>query len=131
MKKLIAPLVFLLLHSFLWAQRDSIKIQSILQYQLLHPENGKTSRSIGTVSNGKLENGKLMPYTGKNFFYFDSTSYVNGRAFVNGSVKNCVLETYDSMDTLTPGHVFGVMECSNEKGGKIQSVVFSPYKEKE
>lgn len=84
-----------------------------------HFSDSLPSQSIGTVGNGKLINGRLVPYSGANFFYFDSTSYMNKRAFVHEKVLKVVLKTYEKLEDLAPKYSFGIMECSNEKGGKI------------
>jgi penicillin-insensitive murein DD-endopeptidase len=93
--------------------------QSVAPYIEAHPDNGQPSKSTGTVAGGTLVNGKLMPWQGPNFKYFSEESYVNGRAFVNGKVKATLLETYSAMALAYPETAFGLMECSNEKGGKI------------
>lgn len=80
-----------------------------------------TSRSIssGTVSNGSLKNGRIFPFKGPNFIYFDSTSYLNKHAFTHEKVHDAVLATYKTFETVLPAFEFGLMECSNEHGGKI------------
>lgn len=84
-----------------------------------YSKNNGTSISNGTVSNGSLKNGKLFPFKGPNFIYFDSTSYLNKHAFVNEKVHQTVLATYRQFETILPHFEFGLMECSNEHGGKI------------
>jgi penicillin-insensitive murein endopeptidase len=76
------------------------------------------STSKGSVSDGSLQNGALMPFSGANFRYFDTISYLARRAFVNNQVKLTILETYDSLLTCS-STFFGLMECSNEEGGKL------------
>lgn len=85
-------------------------------------ENSKItlkSKSIGTVSNGKLENGKIMPFYGPNFTYFDNDSYLGARAFTSDKVKTIVLNTYNSLNRLYPERKFYLMELSNQHGGKM------------
>ncbi len=77
------------------------------------------SKSLGTVSKGTLENGKLMPNEGENFSYFSAESYLAGRAYTHEKVMKTVLATYASLGKKYPGRQFKLMECSNEKGGKI------------
>lgn len=77
------------------------------------------SISIGTVSNGSLENGYILPFSGKNFHYFDTSSYLHNRCFVNLKVKETLLAALAQLETITPGRSYGLMECSNEHGGKI------------
>lgn len=85
------------------------------QYQDEH----KPSVSSGTVNNGSLKNGRLFPFKGPNFIYFDSTSYLNKHAFTHEKVYQTVLSTYQQFETTLPDFEFGLMECSNEHGGKI------------
>ena len=77
------------------------------------------SKSIGSVSNGSLKNGKLVPFYGSNFAYFDTASYLSGRAFLNSKVLNTILEGYKTLETEQPNRIFKIMECSHKKGGKL------------
>jgi penicillin-insensitive murein DD-endopeptidase len=77
------------------------------------------SISGGTVSSGTLKNGRIFPFKGPNFIYFDSTSYLEKHAFVHERVHRTVLATYRQFETSVPAFEFGLMECSNEHGGKI------------
>lgn len=78
-----------------------------------------TSESQGKVSNGKLINGVPFPFSGDNFTYFDTVSYLRKRAFVNSKVREIVLNVYADLFTTQPSIKFGLMECSNEHGGEI------------
>ena len=55
------------------------------QYYLDHTHS-KKSNSYGSVSNGRLINGKLIPFSGNNYQYFDEKSYLSGRAYLNDKV---------------------------------------------
>jgi penicillin-insensitive murein endopeptidase len=85
----------------------------------LYQQHTKASISSGTVSNGSLTNGRIFPFQGPNFIYFDSTSYLNKHAFTHQKVHDAVLATYRQFETILPHSEFGLMECSNEHGGKI------------
>jgi penicillin-insensitive murein endopeptidase len=82
-------------------------------------DNNENSIAKGKVSDGSLINGKLMPFEGPNFTYFDEDSYLGSRAFTSKAVKETILESYASMQKLVPVRHFYLMELSNEKGGKI------------
>ncbi len=84
-----------------------------------HPDNHLRSISSGTTGNGKLQNGKLMPFKGDNFVYFDEASYLASRAFVHDFVKTSTLSTYKLLQQHYPNHIFTLMECSHEHGGKM------------
>lgn len=95
------------------------KTDKITEFIKSHRDDKSASISKGSVSNGKLENGKLMPFSGNNFHYFDTTSFISGRAFVNDKVKQAVISTYSKMETLAKDRHFCLMECSHEHGGKL------------
>ena len=78
------------------------------------------SNSIGSVSNGSLRNGTLIPFEGNNYRYFDSTSYLAGRCFMHQSVAKTVLDAYSALEKSAPNRIFGIMECSNKHGGKLE-----------
>ncbi len=75
---------------------------------------------MNTVSNGSLINGALFPFRGVNFQYFDTISYLNGRAFLNSKVKSIILNTYKEFETLESDRFFYIMECSNQHGGQMK-----------
>jgi penicillin-insensitive murein endopeptidase len=81
--------------------------------------NTKPSKSKGTVGNGSLENGKLLPFSGENYRYFDTTSYLSGRGFLNDKVKAATLAAYEACVSAIPDRMFYIMECSNQNGGKM------------
>jgi penicillin-insensitive murein endopeptidase len=85
----------------------------------MEDDNGISSKTYGTVSDGSLTNGKLMPCAGENFSYFDEDSYLGGRAFTSDKVKNTILNSYNTLHQLCPERHFYLMELSNENGGKI------------
>lgn len=93
-------------------------IDKVKEYQKSHSENN-SSNSIGSVSNGKLENGSLIPFSGPNFIYFDTSSYLSGRAFTHSTVSSIIISAYDEMLKQGSEHHFQLMELSNEHGGKI------------
>lgn len=112
--KLPVFVVFFCSVIYLQAQNNQID-----KYYQQNKGNIKRSQSVGTVSNGKLINGKLMLFSGSNFCYFDTSSYLAGRAFVHEKVKNTILNTYQAYKKINPNRKFCLMECSNEHGGKL------------
>ena len=93
-------------------------ISAVEQLYRAYENRSEESISMGKVNEGSLKNGYPVPFSGKNFCYFDTTSYLNKRGFVNGRVKSVLIQTYDSLDKCSNVY-FGLMECSNEEGGKI------------
>lgn len=92
--------------------------KSIDRYYAANSGNSVESESIGSVGKGSLKNGKLMPFIGANYSYFDTLSYFEGRAFTHSKVKDVILEAYDSLAKLNDRH-YKLMELSNEEGGKM------------
>lgn len=86
---------------------------------LLNDTISEASASIGSVSNGSLKNGRIVPFSGANFHYFDTTSYLADRGFTNEKVLKTILEAYSELETLLPGQHFCLMECSHKHGGKL------------
>jgi len=78
------------------------------------------SISLGSVGNGSLKNGRIVPFSGTNFHYFDSTSYLKNRCFVHEKVLSTLLRAYKTLETSAAGIQFGLMECSRENGGRIR-----------
>jgi penicillin-insensitive murein endopeptidase len=83
-------------------------------------KNAGESESIGSVRNGKLKNGWLLPYRGNNFRYFSWVSYyLLNNAFVHSDVYQTVLDAYAACEDSCPDRTFVVMECSGKRGGRM------------
>ena len=100
----------------LFQHEDSTEVE---KYYAKNCCNSEPSISQGTVSNGSLKHGKLMPFSGPNFHYFDTLSYLSGRAYVNHLVKQTIVATYASFEKTDSDLKFGLMECAHEHGGKL------------
>jgi penicillin-insensitive murein DD-endopeptidase len=109
--------------SLLNAVNKAVKVkdhrEALMQYCHDHPDNGKPSTSSGTVSKGALANGKLIPFAGPNFQYYDTLSYLDDRAYVHDRVKKATLQAYELLAVDYPDQRFTIMECSKRQGGKI------------
>lgn len=97
---------------------DSVQ-SNIKQYYEKNKGDESPSISKGSTGNGSLVNGKLMPYSGANFRYFDNSSYLLGRAFINHRVRNTVLDGYKLLEVSAKDRRFYIMECSHKKGGTL------------
>ena len=97
-------------------QKPSTKLSKYIQQ---NQNDSLVSQSIGSVSNGSLKNGKLIPFQGKNFSYFDETSYLSGRGFLNSKVLHTILGGYKNLETTQPNRTFKIMECAHKNGGKL------------
>lgn len=110
----------LILFSGLVFGQDRLSVDyEIMEYMQMKALDDTASVAVGTVSSGSLEHGKLVPYKGKNFMYFDRESYLEGRAFLHGDVLTSVLGSYDSLARINPNRFFNIMECANEEGGEL------------
>lgn len=98
------------------AEKNNNKVE---EYYQQNKGDDEPSKAVGSVSKGKLEIGKLMPFKGDNFQYFDTLSYLSGRAFTQDKVKQTMLDSYQELATQLPDRQFYVMECSNKVGGRI------------
>ena len=90
----------------------------IEDYYLKNSSDTLKSISHGKVSDGSIEHSKLVPYFGKNYSYFDTTSYFSGRAFLHEDVLKIALNAYKKLENYSDRH-YRIMECSNKKGGKL------------
>jgi len=111
----------LLLLTFSGCAQESITVDSRSRIEDYYEEKSRDkekSISHGTVSDGSLEHGKLVPYYGDNYSYFDTASYFAGRAYLHEDVLNIALGAYQKLENTTD-RFFRIMECSNEKGGRL------------
>ncbi len=95
------------------------KRDPIADYMAQFPDDGIESKAVGKVGDGRLEYGKLMPFAGPNFKYFDTSSYLMGRAFLHSKVKRAVLEGYKGCEQKLSERHFRLMECAGEHGGNL------------
>lgn len=85
-----------------------------------HVEGTGSSISVGAVNNGHLKNGRRFPYSGENYKYFSSLSYLLfNRAWVHQDVLDCSLEAYQTCQQTCPDTRFLLMECSEKDGGRL------------
>lgn len=102
-----------------FAQDRFVVDEELKSYMQEHAHNDTASQSIGTVNNGELKHGKLVPYKGRNFMYFDRESYLASRAFLNNLALKSTLGMYDSLLKVLPQRYFHLMECSHQHGGEL------------
>jgi penicillin-insensitive murein endopeptidase len=133
MRALIAFLTLFLFITSCSSQLDSIEVSDQAQtdlepspepsvvdrYYLENFQDSLKTKSIGSVSRGSLQNGTLIPFSGSNFMYFDTASYLSGRAFTNHLVAQTVINTFKTFELNGEKRKFSIMEFSNEHGGKM------------
>lgn len=91
----------------------------LTQFYEMNKGDDTPSQPIGSVSNGKLKHGKLLPFYGDNYTYFDKVSYLSSRGFTSDLVSNVVIDSYTDLKDAHPNRKFFLMEMSNKEGGKI------------
>jgi penicillin-insensitive murein DD-endopeptidase len=86
--------------------------------QVFHKNSG-SSKTIGEVNNGSIDNAWLIPRKGENYKYFSWFDYyVVGRAYTHSNVCKAVVNTYTELEKTNPEFKFRYMECAKKKGGK-------------
>lgn len=92
---------------------------------ILISTNAFSDQSIcyGTSSNGRLENGQMLPASGQNFETYSMIARIAGRTYVHSSVKKIIINSYKALETEQPGKVYKYAETGFKEGGK-----FSPHK---
>jgi len=110
--------LFLIVFCFNCCSSGQDSVEKIRKYYTDHTIDNLSSISHGSVSNGSLEHGKLIPYYGSNYSYFDTTSYFSGRAFLHQDVLAFTLKAYKNLENVS-NRFYRIMECSNQMGGKL------------
>ena len=83
-------------------------------------KNTGVSETIGSVRDGKLKNGYLVPFESRNFKYFSQFSYfIMDNAYLHSTVYQTMMDAYHECETTCPGKIFTVMECSDKNGGRM------------
>jgi len=94
-------------------------LSKVEKYYLEHVNDTIESIAHGNVGNGSLEHATLIPFEGKNYVYFDNTSYLGGRAFTHSKVAEITIAAYESLEKQGVNRMFRVMEFSRKEGGKL------------
>jgi penicillin-insensitive murein DD-endopeptidase len=98
----------------------TIVLFGLLSLPEIYHTNQGVSESTGSVRNGKLKNGWLMPFEGENFRYFSHFSYyILNNAYVNSSVYQTLMDAYKTCETTCPDREFVLMECTRKRGGRM------------
>lgn len=83
-------------------------------------ESDAPSASIGTTSNGSLENGKRLPSRGDNFVTYSSLGSLLGRTCAHDKVRDTVLDAYGRVASSHPDTRFTYGEASWCSGGSLK-----------
>lgn len=104
-----------------WIVLGSVVILlGILSIPEIRHVNSGISESVGSVREGKLKNGWLMPFDGPNFRYFSRFSYyILNNAYVHSTVFHVLTDAYAACESTCPGKKFVLMECARKRGGQM------------
>ena len=86
-------------------------------------ESNKPSKSIGSTSNGHLENGKRLPSSGDNYVTYSRLGSFIGRTALHNKVLDTILDAYGRLEKANPGVVYVFGETGWPSGGR-----FRPHK---
>ena len=75
------------------------------------------STCYGSTSQGRLENGVQLPYSGKNFISYSRLAGIAGRTYVHSMVRTVILDSYRRLQQRQPGKVFKYAETGFRYGG--------------
>ncbi len=89
------------------------------QYYETNKGDSLPSVCTGTEAGGTLEHAKLLPFSGPNFRYFDTASYLWGHAYMSDKMQQTLLDSYKELEQTIPGRIFSYMESGLKGGGQI------------
>lgn len=95
------------------------KINRMEEYYFAHKGDSLPSVCTGTEAGGTLSHAKLLPFSGSNYRYFDSSSYISGHAFMSDKMMHTLEASFAEMELTAPGRKFSYMESGVEFGGPI------------
>jgi len=83
-------------------------------------ESDNPSQTIGSVSDGKLINGKRLPSSSDNFVTYSRLGSLIGRNGVHNKVRDVILDAFDSIYKIYPENKYVVGESSWLSGGSMK-----------
>jgi penicillin-insensitive murein endopeptidase len=93
--------------------------EKIAAYYEKNKGDSLPSKIHGIESAGTLDHAKLLPFSSGNFRYFDTMSYLEGRAFMSDKMQQTLLASYKELEVTAPGRIFTYMESGLQNGGLI------------
>lgn len=100
-------------------QDNPLVITEVETYYQNNVNDSITSISSGSVGKGQLKHATLLPFSGSNYQYFDTSSYLMGRGFMHTDVANIILAAMEELDSTCAERKFYIMESSLKQGGKL------------
>ena len=81
---------------------------------------GNGSVCYGTTSNGRLENGVVLPSKGSNFESYTSLGSILGRTYVHSRIRDVIVNSYKALEVSRPETVYVYGETGKKNGGPFQ-----------
>ncbi|OED45149.1 peptidase [Chromatiales bacterium (ex Bugula neritina AB1)] len=81
------------------------------------------SKCYGTTSNGSLSFGVKLPQSGSNFVGYSLAARIAGRTYVHSEVRDIIVSSYKSLESIEPDKVYKYAETGLKGGGN-----FKPHK---
>jgi penicillin-insensitive murein endopeptidase len=78
------------------------------------------SRSVGTVEQGRLEHGHVIPPCGDGYTTYSYLGAALGRQYVHGSVRDTLTAAFAARAQAEPGRVFVLGETGHRHGGRFR-----------
>ena len=85
--------------------------------------NAVESTCYGTTSDGRLDGGVKLPWSGPNFKSYSVAAIILGRTYVHSEVRNIVESAFQSLEKSHPTKVYKYAETGKRGGGP-----FPPHK---
>ncbi len=105
-------------------QPKYIRVVAIaLAFFLSEASFAQESTCYGTLAKGSLKNGVALPLTGTNFQAYSALAASLGRTFVHSTVRDIVVESYQTLQDSYPNQQFVYAETGLPEGG-----YFKPHK---
>ena len=100
-----------------------VKFSLVLLFLIPFLTIASDSVCYGTSSNGKLENGVALPFSGKNYIGYSRIARLAGRTYVHSQVKTIIVNAYKALEQEQPDKVYKYAETGFKSGGQ-----FKPHK---
>lgn len=83
-------------------------------------DDGNPSICYGNAIHGRLENGKRLPYAGKNYRAYHIAGFLTGRTFVHSAVRDTMRDSYAALAESDPELRFVYAEIGWPTGGRFR-----------
>ena len=78
------------------------------------------STCYGSISNGRLEEGRQLPERGANYEAYSQLGVKLGRTWLHSDVASAIIQAYAALESTAPGKRFVYGETGFARGGRIR-----------